>query len=61
MRRAIKTLQFPFDKYSEAQVQHAFGETIYNAGIYFGHSTARELWPPVRNDSAEKTGFLFGK
>ena len=38
-----KTLQFPFDKYSEAQVQHAFGETIYNAGIYFGHSTAREL------------------
>jgi beta-lactamase class A len=38
-----KTLQFPFEKYSEAQVQHAFGETIYNAGIYFGHSTAREL------------------
>jgi beta-lactamase class A len=38
-----KTLQFPFDKYSEDQVQHAFGETIYNAGIYFGHSTAREL------------------
>lgn len=38
-----KTLQFPFDKYSSSQVQHAFGETIYNAGIYFGHSTAREL------------------
>ena len=38
-----KTLQFPFDKYSGSQVQHAFGETIYNAGIYFGHSTAREL------------------
>lgn len=38
-----KTLQFPFDKYSDDQVQHAFGETIYNAGIYFGHSTAREL------------------
>ncbi len=38
-----KTLEFPFDKYSGAQVQHAFGETIYNAGIYFGHSTAREL------------------
>jgi beta-lactamase class A len=38
-----KTLQFPFGKYSENQVQHAFGETIYNAGIYFGHSTARDL------------------
>ena len=38
-----KTLEFPFDKYSGTQVQHAFGETIYNAGIYFGHSTAREL------------------
>ncbi len=38
-----KTVQFPFDKFTEAQVQHAFGETIYNAGIYFGHSTAREI------------------
>jgi beta-lactamase class A len=38
-----KTLQFPFDKYTDSQVQHAFGETIYNPGIYFGHSTAREL------------------
>jgi beta-lactamase class A len=38
-----KTLAFPFEKYSGSQVQHAFGETIYNAGIYFGHSTAREL------------------
>ena len=38
-----KTLEFPFGKYSGSQVQHAFGETIYNAGIYFGHSTAREL------------------
>ena len=38
-----KTLQFPFDKYPGNQVQDAFGKTIYNAGIYFGHSTAREL------------------
>jgi beta-lactamase class A len=38
-----KTLQFPFEKYSEEQIQSAFGETIYNAGIYFGHSTAREI------------------
>ena len=38
-----KTIQFPFGKYSEEQVQSAFGQTIYNAGIYFGHSTAREI------------------
>lgn len=38
-----KTVQFPFYKFTEAQVQRAFGETIYNAGIYFGHSTAREI------------------
>ncbi len=38
-----KTIQFPFGKYSEAQIQSAFGQTIYNAGIYFGHSTAREI------------------
>ena len=38
-----KTLEFPFDKFSASQVQRAFGETIYNAGIYFGHSTARDL------------------
>jgi beta-lactamase class A len=38
-----KTIQFPFDKYSEAEVKLAFSQTIYNAGIYFGHSTAREI------------------
>lgn len=38
-----KTIQFPFGKYSESQVQSAFGQTIYDAGIYFGHSTAREI------------------
>jgi beta-lactamase class A len=38
-----KTIQFPFGKYSEEQTQSAFGQTIYNAGIYFGHSTAREI------------------
>src|SRR6266852_5062823 len=38
-----KTIQFPFNKSSEAQVQSAFRQTIYNAGIYFGHSTAREV------------------
>jgi beta-lactamase class A len=38
-----KTIQFPFGKYSEEQIQSAFGQTIYNGGIYFGHSTAREI------------------
>ncbi len=38
-----KTIQFPFNKFSEAQVQSAFSQTIYNAGIYFGHSTARDV------------------
>jgi beta-lactamase class A len=38
-----KTVQFPFGNYSDARVQLAFGETIYHAGIYFGHSTARNI------------------
>jgi beta-lactamase class A len=38
-----KTIQFPFNKFSEAQIQSAFRQTIYDAGIYFGHSTAREI------------------
>ena len=38
-----QTILFPFDKYGDAQVSAAFGETIYDAGIYFGHSTTREI------------------
>jgi hypothetical protein len=38
-----KTISFPFDKFTGAQVQQAFGHTIYDAGIYFGHSTTREI------------------
>lgn len=38
-----QTIHFPFGKYSEAQVSAAFGHTIYDAGIYFGHSTTREI------------------
>ena len=38
-----QTILFPFDKYGDAQVRAAFGETIYDAGIYFGHSTTREI------------------
>jgi len=38
-----ETVEFPFGKYSDAQVTAAFGHTIYHAGIYFGHSTTREI------------------
>jgi len=38
-----KTISFPFDKFTGVQVQQAFGHTIYDAGIYFGHSTTREI------------------
>lgn len=38
-----QTINFPFGKYSDAQVRAAFGHTIYDAGIYFGHSTTREI------------------
>jgi beta-lactamase class A len=38
-----QTVNFPFDKYTDQQVQDAFGHTIYDAGIYFGHSTTRDI------------------
>jgi beta-lactamase class A len=38
-----KTIEFPFGKYEDARVKEAFGHTIYDAGIYFGHSSAREI------------------
>jgi len=38
-----KTILFPFGKYTDGQVEQAFGKTIWDAGIYFGHSTAREI------------------
>jgi len=38
-----RTVSFPFGRYSDAEVQRAFGHTIYDAGIYFGHSTTREI------------------
>jgi len=38
-----QTVNFPFDKYTEQQSQDAFGHTIYDAGIYFGHSTTRDI------------------
>jgi beta-lactamase class A len=38
-----KTVEFPFDRYTGEQVKDAFGHTIYDAGIYFGHSTTRDM------------------
>ena len=38
-----QTVNFPFGKYSGQQVKEAFGHTIYDGGIYFGHSTTREI------------------
>ena len=38
-----QTVNFPFGRYSEQQVKEAFGHTIFDAGIYFGHSTTREI------------------
>ena len=38
-----ETVKFPFQNYTDQQVQEAFWHTIYNAGIYFGHSTTRDI------------------
>ena len=38
-----ETVKFPFENYTDQQVEEAFGHTIYNTGIYFGHSTTRDI------------------
>jgi len=38
-----RTIEFPFDRYPEAQVSQAFRKVIYETEIFFGHSTAREM------------------
>jgi N-acetylated-alpha-linked acidic dipeptidase len=38
-----ETVNFPFDHYSDEQVERAFGHTIDDPNIYFGHSTTREI------------------
>jgi beta-lactamase class A len=38
-----QAVNFPFARYSGEQVQQAFGHTIYDEGIYFGHSTTRDI------------------
>jgi beta-lactamase class A len=36
-------MQFPFEKYSDAEVSEAFRKVIEETNVYFGHSTAREM------------------
>lgn len=43
MASGDQTIEFPFGKYGDAQVGEAFRHTIYDAGIYFGHSSARDI------------------
>ena len=38
-----ETINFPFDRYREEQVERAFGQTVDNPAIYFGHSTTRDI------------------
>jgi beta-lactamase class A len=38
-----QTINFPFSRYSDAQVQQAFGQTINDPSLYFGHSTTRDI------------------
>ncbi|HKD01508.1 MAG TPA: serine hydrolase [Terriglobales bacterium] len=38
-----ETVNFPFENYTDQRVREAFGHTIYDAGIYFGHSTTRDI------------------
>jgi beta-lactamase class A len=38
-----EVMKFDFGKYTDAQVSEAFRKAIYDSGIYFGHSTAREM------------------
>jgi len=37
-----RTIDFPFDRYDDAEVSQAFRKVIYETEIYFGHSTARD-------------------
>jgi beta-lactamase class A len=38
-----ETINFPFDHYSDQQVERAFGHTVDDPNIYFGHSTTRDI------------------
>ena len=43
MRAGTRQSSSQFGNYSDAQVQEAFGHTIYDVGIYFGHSGTRKI------------------
>ena len=38
-----EVMRFPFDRFSEAQVDDAFRHVIEETDMYFGHSTARDM------------------
>jgi beta-lactamase class A len=38
-----QTIGFPFAKYGDMRTRDAFRHTIYDAGLYFGHSSARDI------------------
>jgi beta-lactamase class A len=38
-----QTIDFPFSRYSDQQMEQAFGQTIDDKSIYFGHSTTRDI------------------
>jgi beta-lactamase class A len=44
-----EVMRFPFEKYTDAQVDEAFRHVIEDTNMYFGHSTARDM------------GYLFEK
>lgn len=40
---AEEVMRFPFDKFTDAQVDEAFRHVIEETDMYFGHSTARDM------------------
>lgn len=49
-----QTVNFPFSHYPGKLVQEAFGHTIYDAGIYFGHSTTHDIGRLLEMIATEK-------
>jgi len=47
-----KTIEFPFNKFLKLKPVR-ISQTIYNAGIYFGKSTAREIVTPGNGSTKE--------
>jgi beta-lactamase class A len=38
-----QTINFPFGRFGDQQVERAFGQTIDSTAVYFGHSTTRDI------------------